>query len=1741
MQPIDAAEVVFDQPQKKQGWQTIDPSEVIFDQLQGKRGFKAIDPSKVIFDQPLPSPITGAMTRQQMQGLAPPATQQDLETAVMAGTPEAAIAKQPLIKAETLTELGGAAKDMVFGGPRSVMIPEERYQQVAKEAGYYKPTGEWSSATGETKVWEPTPVDVHPGWSKPWEMIGSQIGAGAKMSAGGLVDLYEKLTGPPATDIQKGWMDSIKKMFTVPPEKVGTDLASKVLQGLGSAPIGVAEFGGAMAVGGLPGAMALGALKAPGGVVEKAKGAAEYGLLGGALRATGGLSLAPRVGAMGAIGGGQAALAGGDAKDITAGALVMMVLATPGGRKLKEAVDTDTKPADMGKVEWENVKEAVGRAPEPEAPKAEPIPTPEPPLKAPEPAVAAREPEVGVTPPEAPVRGVEVKVNAQGYADTPYTRIFGFSERGGSVLGDMVHNLPAGKRERGIELLTKELGSREKAERFVELFRKGDGVTAEREFPEYSGKGLEMLAERKAKVQGGIKFRDISEPPPRPAEAPAKAAKEPWEMTREEYRPFWRDKTKQLYQDKIASWSHGDTGPGMARYEESVRGLAMNKADLAKLERGEILTDDVLDRDHKVKVRKALSENKPVPPEVLADYPDLAAKGKGKVGVEIPKGKYGDRIGDIAKTYTMPDGTVFRNYPERKVKNVVIPEGWTLDRGKDARPAVGVLKPTAEEAAQTYYAKEPTPTTKMFGGGPETADVINQTVRLATPGLEIGRSVKQGIQSLVLPTAKSPEHLKAAEVLGAQLGSKNRDSKIQYTTLKRDRRRFDKLGVHNPDMPIEDNIGVALMSDLSMGRAIDPRFQEYATKRGRLYDKLLKDLADADVSLQTVRENYFPGMWQKKSIKAFHTAMEEARTAGLGEGATTVNNWSTSEKTWVRNRVNELLESGNYGEDTSALSYLTRKPLEGPEGFRKAKSFEDIMTGVEFGLRPTSNNPVDLDLLKMEEMNRSLMANRAFKEYRASGNEKEITATEPVPEGWKKVDDKYGTIWGGTSVPVWKVLQELAKSAKKDLYFAKFGKEVFADPALKEEINNFPDIHKRKVGQGKSYSQVLMEMLLENPTDFQEKAPGIYAKLQEIADNNPKLKEILGTPEFTNLRQKLPVGGKIIKGYHIFREPVADIFNNYLSSSLYNNQHIGLIYRGWMAMGNLLNQVQLGLGSMFHVGATAAISQVNAGANIIKDIYGLAKGNRSIGDLGDTLKKYPLAMIRPTWEGGKVLREWESPQMDVPTNVPVGQLPSTNEHRIAQIAKAVELAGGSFDFERGLRTRQSDKMIRDWYSGAIGRGKAILRSPIAFTEASMWPTMTFWVPRVKAMTMGDFVGRIIEMNPDKTIEELRPQFRQAWNRNDARAGQVQYNRLFMHNAAKNTVQGLIRAPGWTGGTLAEVGGSPKDAAKFVNEWIKTGKAPENIPDRVAFTLSLLGTAALVNGLMTYAFTGEMPHGMDWWAFRDGGKDDRGNPTRMVLPTYMKDIWAWWRSPGHTLVAKLHPLASLSGEMLRNRDYNNNMIYDEEKGIWNKDSIIRLGEHYIQAYNPFWLRGMSEITEREGGLKETIATHPGKLIAPEFGIMPATRAYTLTSLDEVINRYNKVQITRTPEKAEETNLRRKSQSLIRQGKQDKANEILLEAVKSKKVDLAKAIQWSEDAQELSKVVQFKRLPLDWQAKALLRATPEEEKMLLPSLLDKLGNSEDEDIEKAAPLLKQFYEQRELKRMQLRQMQEGGQEP
>ena len=465
-------------------------------------------------------------------------------------------------------------------------------------------------------------------------------------------------------------------------------------------------------------------------------------------------------------------------------------------------------------------------------------------------------------------------------------------------------------------------------------------------------------------------------------------------------------------------------------------------------------------------------------------------------------------------------------------------------------------------------------------------------------------------------------------------------------------------------------------------------------------------------------------------------------------------------------------------------------------------------------------------------------------------------------------------------------------------------------------------------------------------------------------------------------------GGKEKMGERWAKKPVADILDNFLSQSLYNNRYFGSLYKGWMFMANALNQTQLGVGSAFHAGFTTMEAQVQAGGRLMQDLFGVLRGSRSGKQLFETMKAYPTAFYQGFTEGDKILNAWRDPD-------------GTMDPRIQQIVRATELAGGHFNIEQGLQTEEADKAFRDWYSDH--RLRAAARSPVAAVEMMAKPIMDYLVPRQKAAVWAMKVQRIIEQNPGVRMEDLAGQFRTEWNNLDAAMGQIGYRRLFMNETAKNVVQGLVRAPGWSGGTIALLGGAFKDAGAFFREWQKTGTIPKELPPRVGYAISLLLTASTANAILTYLLTGKNPKGNDYLAFRTGKLDEQGNSERMVLPTYAKDLWAYSQDPGKTLLAKSHPLLSVFGDLIRNKDYYGVQISDPDANY--AKQAMQKGAYVAKAFEPFWIRGLQQERMRQSGTAE-------KLL-PLIGVMPAPKEMNMTAAEKVARAINVAKLPAEP--------------------------------------------------------------------------------------------------------------------------------
>lgn len=942
-------------------------------------------------------------------------------------------------------------------------------------------------------------------------------------------------------------------------------------------------------------------------------------------------------------------------------------------------------------------------------------------------------------------------------------------------------------------------------------------------------------------------------------------------------------------------------------------------------------------------------------------------------------------------------------------------------------------------------------------GGPTPPTVVTPAVVAAkTPGL--WTSVVQGIKSLLLPSSKSAAHLTEAERLGSKLGPMHQRQESAAAALRPASLHFDRMGVHNEKLPPGKNPGIQFMSDISQGRAMSAKTQAYADQITRLFADRLHKLEQAGAPLQSVRENYFPGMWTRESRAAFNAAMDEAVKKGIIPQNFDPNNATAAQKAAVKTRVDELLKAGQ-GSDKDMLPYLTRRPMKGQEGFRKEKVFDDIMDAAEFGLKPISNNPIDLVKGKLAEMDKSVMANEEFQSLREAGKLKTVSPYEDVPEGWVRVNDKYGTIYGPPTVDVPEYLDKavyegLVDFAKKlgikhersmqfppgqgsralglsyqgqNLVRSRFGTETSViaheighqldyrydlwnkmvkdavglgvkGKATKEasqkmrgvvqkDLRNIADLTGSRGGDPRSKVEKIAQMVeayVHAPEKMKQVAPTVFNNFDAFIKTTPELNGLANIKPGIELmnRTSEKYVGLPIKGYRIVPKETGDILNNYLSSSLYNNQFFGPLYKAWMGTANLLNQAQLGGGSAFHAGFTTGEVQVSAGAELIKDVYGVARGNRSPRNLANSSARWVAASVRTAVTGDKVLNAWRDPNGVLDT-------------KLRQVVRAAELAGGGFKLEHGMTTEQSAKVFRDWFSGH--RVRAAMRTPMALTELMSKPIMNYLVPRQKAGVFAELANRIIEQNPGKALEDLTPQFRQAWNRVDSRLGQVRNDRLFANNTAKNVIQALVRAPGWTGGTIAEIGGALPDAAKWMKEFVQTGKPPAEMPDRVAYTLSLLTTVMAANAILTYALSGRKPTGMDYMAFTDGTKDDRGNTKRWLLPSYMKDLLAYQAHPGTTVLNKSHPALSVIADVLKNKDYYGYEIRDPHANLG--EQALQTSKYVLKSFEPFWIRGAQKTTQEGGGLAADAAAY--------VGVMPAPASVTMTPMQrEISDLYHK---------------------------------------------------------------------------------------------------------------------------------------
>lgn len=728
-----------------------------------------------------------------------------------------------------------------------------------------------------------------------------------------------------------------------------------------------------------------------------------------------------------------------------------------------------------------------------------------------------------------------------------------------------------------------------------------------------------------------------------------------------------------------------------------------------------------------------------------------------------------------------------------------------------------------------------------------------------------------------------------------------------------------------------------------------------------------------------------------------------------------------------------------------------KRPFQGPKSFLKKRSINDFQAGIEAGLTPVSWNPVDLTMIKLREMRKYVMAQRTLAAIKKQGLIEYIPIGKQAKDNWIKLNDSVSTIHKSPMIAVneafdKKMMEGLEKVARdlgidvetkmklrggKALGLSRRGEEAggqisddplmnvshnlakpgsikraFATPesvlaheighqldemyGLKEKFVNEPYFKKElralsdllyegenasnyfKTYVRKSSEKMahMLEAYIHAPAKFKEVAPNTFKAFEEFLNRRPELKPItdikpsmvLGTRE-----GEIYAGGLVIAG-HLYAQPdAARIINNYLSPGLANKSYLYDMYRG---AGNTLNQFQLGI-SAFHLGFTSM------DATISKFALGINK--LSTGDFAGGIKEFataPFAPITNIMQGRELLQSWYGKDNGPLTNT---------------IADLMASGGGRAKMDKFYATGAKESMMKALKEGKIATGA--LKIPYYIVEQMAKPIMEYIVPRQKMGVFMDLMKMEMERNPHMSHEQMRGVAQRAWDSVDNRMGQVVYDNLFWNRTTKDLAMASVRSLGWNLGTIRELGGGTKDVIGNINDLIH-GKGTK-MSYRTAYVMALPIVTGLYGAIYQYLHTGQGPQELkDYFFPKNGAIDNKGQPARVSLPTYMKDIYHYTTNPVQTVINKFSPVNNAALEMLTNKDFYGTEIRNMDDPIMQQifDESAFLGSQFI----PFGFRNQGRDTRKTAGSK----------VEPFIGITPAPYDINMTAAEKEAYELNK---------------------------------------------------------------------------------------------------------------------------------------
>jgi len=456
---------------------------------------------------------------------------------------------------------------------------------------------------------------------------------------------------------------------------------------------------------------------------------------------------------------------------------------------------------------------------------------------------------------------------------------------------------------------------------------------------------------------------------------------------------------------------------------------------------------------------------------------------------------------------------------------------------------------------------------------------------------------------------------------------------------------------------------------------------------------------------------------------------------------------------------------------------------------------------------------------------------------------------------------------------------------------------------------------------------------------------------------------------------------------------------------------MGDAFRGWMNVKNYWVPVKLAL-SAFHFVHVAHINAVNNMSRAVGEAFGsgqqgLARRFAALPEavLQSVADPFFRAMPYLPFEGKRQMKAWDTAK----------ELQTPQQ---AAMTKMATEGGISFHQSDQLRMKGERAFWDAWgqnrYLAAVLPGGGLAYKK---TIGSMFEK---WIPSLKAAAYAREAETLFRRRPDLVTDDINRKvaLRAIGKQIDSRFGEMFYGSLFWNRTLKDASIGSFLSLGWNLGFMREFGGGAFEpiVRRMIDTPNPTRKLVRDTTNKTT-NMFLYGlTAATINGVMNYAFTGEYPQSaLDYIFPRLGGLNPDGSPRRVTNAFYTREIpmaYKHIQAAGGGVEGTITGLMEMMynkmmfqpiAELARNKDYFGYSLRNENDPAYQQ--AWQMGQHLVGSQlEPMSIVGAKRALELSGKPHDTagVLSQLGDrdVVMPLLGFGPAP-AYA--SKDEWDNR------------------------------------------------------------------------------------------------------------------------------------------